>query len=361
MELQLAMADKDHLQLLGRGRSVWNKWRSENPEIVPDLSGWKPRIMFPFEEAAHLGGYNLGGVDLSGADLRGIFFYSEDLEQTSLHGAILSGAHLERAVFAYVDLRDADFSDALLSYTIFSDTDFSRTKGLEKVKHASASFIDVATLEATFRILRMAGESPYHLKSFGIPEGQRAAVELFFGRSGMPEHLLRHYQSLSETDNYFSCFISYSHSDLEFARKLEKALWDCGVRCWRDEHKLLPGDDMLDEIHHGIKRWDKVLLCCSETSLSSWWVEREIDKALQKEESLSREKKRKILALIPLDLDGHLFSAWDGSRASVLRSRYAADFRLWRDADAFDQQMKSLIRALNVDRLRRGADPLPKL
>jgi len=32
------MANPEHLKILKRGVEVWNKWREDNPKIVPDLS-----------------------------------------------------------------------------------------------------------------------------------------------------------------------------------------------------------------------------------------------------------------------------------------------------------------------------------
>jgi hypothetical protein len=133
---------------------------------------------------------------------------------------------------------------------------------------------------------------------------------------------------------------------------LYNALRDEGVDCWHDEHKLLPGDDLHDEIHRGIQLWDKVLLCCSEISLEKCvWVDREIEKALEKEERLRREQDPELRAIIPLDLDGYLFR-WRGSKASYLRARVAADFTDWRTEKSFRRQMERLLEALRVDRRR---------
>ena len=56
------MANPEHLEILRQGVDVWNRWREENSEIIPDLT-----------EAnlsdAIFAGNNLDKADLSGAKL----------------------------------------------------------------------------------------------------------------------------------------------------------------------------------------------------------------------------------------------------------------------------------------------------
>jgi len=167
---------------------------------------------------------------------------------------------------------------------------------------------------------------------------------------------------LSSGIEFYSCFISYSHADKAFARRLYDALQGRGIRCWLDEKQLQMGDDILDHVDRGIRLWDKVLLCCSKNSLTSGWVEVEIDKALEKEQTLRKQRQEKVLALIPLDLDGYLFGGWESGRASLVRQRLAGDFRGWEESHAkCEQQIEKMILALRSDEQAREQPPKPRL
>jgi hypothetical protein len=151
---------------------------------------------------------------------------------------------------------------------------------------------------------------------------------------------------------FFSCFISYSSLDKPFAVRLHDALQSKGVRCWLDEKQLLPGHDISRELERGIYLWDKFLLCASKNSLTSWCVEDEIKTTFEKERALRKGRGKPVLKLIPLNLDGYMFTAeWDlGVLANEIRGRVAADFRDWEtDQAKFNDQVSRVIRALRAD------------
>src|SRR5262249_39827717 len=111
----------------------------------------------------------------------------------------------------------------------------------------------------------------------------------------------------------------------------------------------------------------KLLLCASKHSLSSWWVDNEINSVIAKEQRLWKERGGEALVLVPLNLDGYLFSnEWSSGWKNQIVSRLAPDFTQWPErlavdaASTFEQRMELLDRLGhdNFDRQNKALDSL---
>jgi hypothetical protein len=77
-----------------------------------------------------------------------------------------------------------------------------------------------------------------------------------------------------------SVYLSYSHMDSEFARKLTADLRTAGVRVWVDESELKIGDAFVEKMQKGIDEADYLAVLISPNSVNSTWVRRELELAL---------------------------------------------------------------------------------
>jgi hypothetical protein len=89
------MANKEHLEILKQGVKVWNQWRKDNPDIIPNLRGVDFR------------GADFRGADFRGADLSDAYLRGADLRSAYLRSAYLNGAYLRGADLTGADLRGA--------------------------------------------------------------------------------------------------------------------------------------------------------------------------------------------------------------------------------------------------------------
>lgn len=93
----------------------------------------------------------------------------------------------------------------------------------------------------------------------------------------------------------YDIFISYSHSDKEFAKKIIYDLQSIGKKVWIDEKNIELGDLITEKIRQGIDNSQFVAVVLSEKSIKSEWVKREVAIATDKE---INSKEKVVLPLI---------------------------------------------------------------
>jgi hypothetical protein len=273
------MANREHLKRLKEGVAAWNAWRDKNPGVQPDLSG------------------------------------------TNLRAANLQSAHLVVANLTGAYLTGTDLSEALIGWTSFAALDLSQTKGLETVRHAGPSSIGIDT------IYKSKGQIP----------------EAFLRGAGVPEPFIANMRALvgaMEPIQFYSCFISYSSQDDEFARRLHADLQAQHVRCWFAPEDLKIGDKFRSRIDEAIRIYDKLLVVLSENSINSAWVEKEVETAFEE------ERRRKTTVLFPMRLDDAAMKTDQAWAADIRRTRHIGDFRRWKHHDSYKAAFDRLLRDL---------------
>ena len=338
------MANPEHLATLEQGVEVWNQWREDNPEVAPDLKsadlGGCDFVAADFRGADFMGAQldgvnfnkaNLTRAHLSGTNLREADLGGADLCLAKLTGAILvqadlCGADLIRACLRCVNLDGAKLSGANLKnagcqYTIFANIDLSETKNLDTIDHEGPSTIGIDTL--------------YESKG-NIPEA-------FLRGCGVPDQMIEYARSLTGSSiEFYSCFISYSSKDEEFAKRLHADLQTNNVRCWYAPHDMKIGDKIRPTIDESIRVHDKTLLILSEHSVQSDWVEHEVEHALD----IEKEKKKNVL--FPVRVDEAVMESKTGWAGNVRRQRHIGDFTRWKDHDAYSKAFDRLLRDLKA-------------
>lgn len=123
------MANEEHLKVLMRGVEVWNQWRADEIEIVPNLSGAdinRADLKGVDLSGAHLSYVKISQVDLKRADLTGADLSRAELSQVDLRGAHLSQTNLRGARLNEVNLTEADLTGADLTGSELSESELSR-------------------------------------------------------------------------------------------------------------------------------------------------------------------------------------------------------------------------------------------
>ena len=280
---------------------------------------------------ASLVGANLTTADLSranavGADFAGANLARADLGWADLSKAQLTGADLTKAVLLGTNLTratltDAQFNMAVCGATIFAGVDLAQARALESVRHLMPSTLGVDTL---------------FMSNGQIPEP-------FLRGTGVPEVLTEFLATLLAKPAQFSTtFVSFVEADDALSERLCADLRRAGVRCWRwREDTDWPGMRMC-EVDEAKRMYDRLVLIASEAALGSSAVVHEIERALQKEDAL-RQQGRDWRVLFPVQVDECLVNGWQHPRRDEILDRPVADFRNWRDSEAYGAALDRLL------------------
>jgi hypothetical protein len=159
-------------------------------------------------------------------------------------------------------------------------------------------------------------------------------------RTGIRKHSAA--SSASQGSRFHSCFISHSSKDFDLARRIYQDLTDRGVSCWFAPEDLQIGEKFRSRIDEEIRTYDKLLLVLSKNSVSSAWVEKEVETALEREAEQGR------IMLFPVRIDDAVMKVKTGWAADVKRIRHIGDFTDWKNTDSYRKALDRLLRDLEV-------------
>jgi uncharacterized protein YjbI with pentapeptide repeats len=265
------------------------------------------------------------------ANLIGANLIEANLGLANLNWANLNWANLNAANLGETALFLVNFDKASVGDTLFINTDLSTARQLETVIHDGPSPIDTETL------IRSQGKIP----------------EVFLRGCGVWESLIEYLPSLLgaiEPIQFYSCFISYSTKDQDFAQRLYERMQSHHLRVWFAPEEMKAGRKTYDQIDQAIRFHDKLVLVLSEASIQSEWVMTEIRKARKAE---LRDKRQKLFPIRLMDFDTlrdwECFDA-DSSKdlAVEVREYFIPDFTRWKDHDAFEREFEKLLAALKA-------------
>jgi hypothetical protein len=256
-----------------------------------------------------------------GATFKRACFYLANLSNAMLIGADLSEVDFRRANVIGASLYDADLSKARVGQTVFAGVDLCRVRGLETIIHEGSSTIGMDT------IYQSGGQ----------------ISEVFLRGCGIGDEFIAAIRALGGAIQFYSCFISYSNRDQDFAKRLHADLRSKGVRSWFAPEDLKIGDKLRSAFDEAIRLHDKLMVILSENSVKSPWVEKEVETAFEKE----RQQGRTVL--FPIRLDNAVMDTHEAWASDLRRTRHIGDFRDWKNRASYKKTFERLLRDLKAD------------
>ena len=180
----------------------------------------------------------------------------------------------------------------------------------------------------------------------------------FLSGCGVPDSAIANRHALigpMEPIQFYSCFISYSTTNQDFAERLHSKLRDKGLRVWFAPEDVKGGKKLHEQIDEAIRLHDKLLLVLSQESMGSEWVATEIRRT-RKAERL--ENRRKLFPIRLVDFEA--IRDWQCSDADIgkdsaaeaRRSISSQTFQIGKTTRLFETAFSRL-----VDALKREMEP----
>lgn len=279
--------------------------------------------------SAGLESSDFSGADLSDTDLNSADFSDSNFSNANLRNAILDGTNLKEANLTGANLTGAkldgtDLDGAKIGFTIFGNNDLSEVAWLETVEHRGPSTIGIDT----------------------VYQSQGVIPEEFLRGAGVSENFITYLASQKGGPlvQRYSCFISFSSRDHQFAEELYGDLRSKRVSCWYAPEDLKLGEKIRIGIDNSIRKYDKLLLVLSKHSIKSDWVEKEVESALE------FERKEGRVILLPIRIDDAVLKVEIGWPADIRRTRNIGNFRRWKTPIDYQKALNRLVHDLEVEK-----------
>lgn len=392
------MAKKEHLDLIRQGVHVWNKRKANHPEEKPDFSDanlsfsnlsyanfrqanfWEANLnkaklwgvnfsgadlCFADMSGTSLSRSNLRGANLTNADLSGADLRKADLRNTKLWGTNLSRANLRGANLSRADLTEADLSHANLEFTNCRGADLSDAElHHAKLSHTDLSYADLTRADLTEAVIEWSTFGNADLSTLkgldtvrhngpsviGIDTTYRSGGNIsdtFLRGTGIPENFIYYMALLAgQPVRFYSCFISHTPGDREFADQLRSDLCKKGIRCWLTEYQT---NNTYQPEPFRIP-YTAILPVFSKETVTNELTPKEIKAALEE------ERRRKKIMLFPILLDSVAVQKYkpvlsknsarpeqENESRNISHSRYIADFSGWKEPEQYKAALNRLI------------------
>ncbi len=116
------------------------------------------------------------------------------------------------------------------------------------------------------------------------------------------------------------------------------------MRCWLATEDLKIGDIFRSRIDEAIRIHEKLLIVLSANSISSPWVEKEVETAFE------RERREGKVVLFPIRLDDAVMKTAESWAADIRNTSHIGAFSRWKEHDAYTKALDRLQRDLKAEK-----------